>query len=393
MAAICMALKYLRTYFDFHLRYATLSGIEVWRVLCRNIFMRVRDGSMLRILGTSRRVPTDNQFTKLENDQERSRMLLLTKSVLNKEDQAGSDVISQLVFPHRIYGSCGAGCGAKITMDEWASMAVEQRHASGSHYQTSAGGDIWAYLCKAARSCEEAAVFPSARRTPWTNGLPWNAFRDEPSCFQLARTSKTRTGSMYCIAVKPPSMALIKAATMSRRLVGVSEAKGDLDSGTQVCDVRANHLFKMRLNMITDEDTIKNFSSHELSYRDVFVGNEKQWQWLLYWTKPSARLGSAPMMGCQARHGFPNVHGEAICEPLKIEVLQPIASARLVLHPNKDRTFFRAVSVPFEIHVRSFQDAASSARDYLEGHGLLKYVQALLHAIIQTRPKDPKDDR
>ncbi|CAE8612699.1 unnamed protein product [Polarella glacialis] len=144
----------------------------------------------------------------------------------------------------------------------------------------------------------------------------------------------------------------------------------------------------------------------------------------------SVRFGptrrQAPLAAvCANSLKFPS-HPEAICEPLKIEVLQPIASARLVLHPNKDAyriSFLGNSDLAMSLTVKSlkdlkdgvgikteqvgdresrlaamlpqksFQDAASSARDYLEGHGLLKYVQALLHAIIQTRPKDPKDDR
>eukprot|EP00959_Pyramimonas_sp_CCMP1952_P186801 3906334-Pyramimonas_sp.AAC.1 len=34
------------------------------------------------------------------------------------------------------------------------------------------------------------------------------------------------------------------------------------------------------------------------------------------------------------------------------------------------------------------QDTASSAKEYFEVHGVLQYVQALLHAMIQERPGD-----
>ncbi|CAE7762860.1 unnamed protein product, partial [Symbiodinium necroappetens] len=34
-------------------------------------------------------------------------------------------------------------------------------------------------------------------------------------------------------------------------------------------------------------------------------------------------------------------------------------------------------------------DSAASAKDYLEQNGLLKYVQSLLHAVIQDKPQDP----
>lgn len=49
-----------------------------------------------------------------------------------------------------------------------------------------------------------------------------------------------------------------------------------------------------------------------------------------------------------------------------------------------------AASEEEEVPVESVsKDAASSAKDYLEQHGLLKYVQSLLHAVIQVKPTDP----
>ncbi|CAE8661530.1 unnamed protein product, partial [Polarella glacialis] len=111
---------------------------------------------------------------------------------------------------------------------------------------------------------------------------------------------------------------------------------------------------------------------------------------------------------------FP-VSGEAVCEPLKIDVLLPIATTRLVLHPSEDqyRIGFHSLDGsdnPMEmgLNIRGalgsgggsdgqirpgsampvkFQDAAASAKDYLEAHGLLRYVQSLLHAVIQVKPK------
>lgn len=107
---------------------------------------------------------------------------------------------------------------------------------------------------------------------------------------------------------------------------------------------------------------------------------------------------------------------EACYEPLKIDVLQPVATARLVLHAHEERyrigldtkdkshmslglsvnnstggaTPIPAAGPPPELGgPLKFQDAAASAREYLEVHGLLRYVQALLHAVIQVRPKDP----
>eukprot|EP00931_Biecheleriopsis_adriatica_P123029 TRINITY_DN9808_c0_g1_i1.p1 TRINITY_DN9808_c0_g1~~TRINITY_DN9808_c0_g1_i1.p1 ORF type:complete len:638 (-),score=170.04 TRINITY_DN9808_c0_g1_i1:117-2030(-) len=114
---------------------------------------------------------------------------------------------------------------------------------------------------------------------------------------------------------------------------------------------------------------------------------------------------------------------EEICEPLKIDVLKPIATTRLVLHPHEDQYTIgleqssmgqtlsqedcgvtsdmyiglnikpsmdgKSGSRPDSAMPAKFQDAAASAKDYLEEHGLLRYVQSLLHAVIQVKPKDP----
>jgi hypothetical protein len=104
---------------------------------------------------------------------------------------------------------------------------------------------------------------------------------------------------------------------------------------------------------------------------------------------------------------------EAVAEPLKIDILAPIATTRLVLHPSEDQYrigFEQSDDMLIGLNVRTtsgidkpetsssgrpisatpkFQDAAASARDYLEEHGLLRYVQSLLHAVIQVKPKDP----
>lgn len=107
---------------------------------------------------------------------------------------------------------------------------------------------------------------------------------------------------------------------------------------------------------------------------------------------------------------FPSQTG---CEPLKIDVLQPIVSSRLVLHPCKDsydvdlgsgarpmgvRLNVRqgaAPSQPAEAEVSDpdsllkYTDEAVSARQYLETHRLLHYFQGLLQAVIQAKPDDP----
>lgn len=99
---------------------------------------------------------------------------------------------------------------------------------------------------------------------------------------------------------------------------------------------------------------------------------------------------------------------EALTEPLKIDLLQPLASARLVLHPQQDTyglQFWDRPDVSLAVRVRppssdtdSPEGSASEptpkmpgagARDYLELHGVLKYVQSMLTALIQTRPQDP----
>lgn len=99
---------------------------------------------------------------------------------------------------------------------------------------------------------------------------------------------------------------------------------------------------------------------------------------------------------------------EDLSEPLKIDVLQPIASTRLVLHPHEEYYgigFEHADNLAMGLHVRAApggaeagpakelpiptKDSAASAKDYLEQNGLLKYVQSLLHAVIQDKPQDP----
>ncbi|CAL1145458.1 unnamed protein product [Cladocopium goreaui] len=102
---------------------------------------------------------------------------------------------------------------------------------------------------------------------------------------------------------------------------------------------------------------------------------------------------------------------------LKIDVLQPVASSRLVLHPTQVvladsylMNFWDRPDMALGLHVSSSSGSKSppspgegtaeeprptsatgpvSARDYLELHGVLKYVQSMLTALIQTRPQDP----
>eukprot|EP00931_Biecheleriopsis_adriatica_P016907 TRINITY_DN12313_c0_g1_i1.p1 TRINITY_DN12313_c0_g1~~TRINITY_DN12313_c0_g1_i1.p1 ORF type:complete len:620 (-),score=158.00 TRINITY_DN12313_c0_g1_i1:98-1909(-) len=110
---------------------------------------------------------------------------------------------------------------------------------------------------------------------------------------------------------------------------------------------------------------------------------------------------------CPGPLRFPLKQGIAY-EALKVDILLPIASARLAVHPREGQYH---LSFPdqedMSIHLscqpqgdncnegrtgQTKQESsamAADARDYLEGHGLLIYVQALLNAIIQARPQDP----
>jgi len=126
-------------------------------------------------------------------------------------------------------------------------------------------------------------------------------------------------------------------------------------------------------------------------------------------------------------------------EPLKIDVLQRLGSARLILqgHGHGNCKGYHvdlgkepgAMSLDFSVQdagtagttgtrgttntsctspeapeapkdkaqapeappaqARRFQDAAASAREYLEHHGILSYFQSLLHLVIHARPKEP----
>ncbi|CAJ1419721.1 unnamed protein product [Effrenium voratum] len=95
---------------------------------------------------------------------------------------------------------------------------------------------------------------------------------------------------------------------------------------------------------------------------------------------------------------------DELSEPLKIDVLKPLVSTRLVLHPHEEQYgigFDHEEEIAMGLHVRATtgaepgakesngKDSASSAKDYLEQNGLLKYVQSLLHAVIQDKPQDP----
>eukprot|EP00401_Gymnodinium_catenatum_P008455 CAMPEP_0117564204 /NCGR_PEP_ID=MMETSP0784-20121206/55907_1 /TAXON_ID=39447 /ORGANISM="" /LENGTH=294 /DNA_ID=CAMNT_0005361909 /DNA_START=86 /DNA_END=966 /DNA_ORIENTATION=- len=111
------------------------------------------------------------------------------------------------------------------------------------------------------------------------------------------------------------------------------------------------------------------------------------------------------------------------CEPLKVDVLQPVVSHRLVVHPGVENYRLDSGSihghpVAFSLRVRGegalsdsscnteaskaqaprnsafdtalkYTEATASARQYLEGHRLLEYLQGLLTAVVHEKPVDP----
>eukprot|EP00435_Cladocopium_sp_Y103_P047214 s1060_g13.t2 len=81
---------------------------------------------------------------------------------------------------------------------------------------------------------------------------------------------------------------------------------------------------------------------------------------------------------------FPLGLGE-VGEPLKIDLLQPLASARLVLHPYED---LYSISFQEKGGGRESRQRCSQLRQGLLG-AARKYVQSLLHAVIQAKPPDP----
>mmetsp|Transcript_4751 Transcript_4751/g.8129 ORF Transcript_4751/g.8129 Transcript_4751/m.8129 type:complete len:723 (+) Transcript_4751:73-2241(+) len=116
---------------------------------------------------------------------------------------------------------------------------------------------------------------------------------------------------------------------------------------------------------------------------------------------------------------FPDSLEKCCMEPVKIDIYVPVATARLVLQPtegsyrlpldhkdaiatnlglvvsnSKDSGDSQTVATEVPGRPSSaerYKDAAASAREYLEEHGLLRYIQSLLHAVIQVKPQDPYD--
>lgn len=125
---------------------------------------------------------------------------------------------------------------------------------------------------------------------------------------------------------------------------------------------------------------------------------------------------------------FPSI-GDALAEPIKVEVLRVVAVSRVVLQPGEASYKVslgcegeHGASMGLGLHVNSgtpashtaganirlasdiqpretsvfppalssrYEDVAEKARDYLEVHGLVQYVQALLQAVVWAKPDDP----
>jgi len=95
--------------------------------------------------------------------------------------------------------------------------------------------------------------------------------------------------------------------------------------------------------------------------------------------------------------------------PLKVDILQQIGSAYLVLKPGEDqyKLKFNNEGLNCEVGVKTLADgeeaspdpeakksdstagSAKEAKDYLETHQVLQFVQAVLQTVIKDKPADP----
>lgn len=105
---------------------------------------------------------------------------------------------------------------------------------------------------------------------------------------------------------------------------------------------------------------------------------------------------------------------DSASEPLRLDVMRPMSTAQVVLRAEEHRYTVPLAGCPdgaIQFSVKpsfakvaergrgtdaysapslpGFKDAAASAKEYLERHHLLQYMQSLLHAVIQAKPKDP----
>eukprot|EP00418_Pyrodinium_bahamense_P091299 CAMPEP_0179039752 /NCGR_PEP_ID=MMETSP0796-20121207/15299_1 /TAXON_ID=73915 /ORGANISM="Pyrodinium bahamense, Strain pbaha01" /LENGTH=504 /DNA_ID=CAMNT_0020736087 /DNA_START=63 /DNA_END=1574 /DNA_ORIENTATION=- len=99
--------------------------------------------------------------------------------------------------------------------------------------------------------------------------------------------------------------------------------------------------------------------------------------------------------------------------PLKVEVFKPVGAAYVVLRPGEDQYKVKFASagqetpMSCEVHVKSVADGSAppptpgaeepketstsskEAREYLESHAVMQFVQALLQTLIKDKPADP----
>ena len=94
--------------------------------------------------------------------------------------------------------------------------------------------------------------------------------------------------------------------------------------------------------------------------------------------------------------------------PIKIDVMQTVGSAYLVLNPNSEQykvTFDKDSKISAELSVKKVDGSgaeakeepaakevamsAKDAKEYLEAHQILQFVQAVLQTVIKDRPTDP----
>eukprot|EP00434_Breviolum_minutum_P042702 symbB.v1.2.038025.t1/scaffold5783.1/size36695/2 len=126
----------------------------------------------------------------------------------------------------------------------------------------------------------------------------------------------------------------------------------------------------------------------------------------------SIRAGSVRRQA-QINSGRPFRFAKGIMEenPLKIDILKQVGSAYLVMKPGEDRYkvyFGEDVKMDLELELKKIDgevpqepeegskktEAAAGAKDakeYLESHKVLQFVQAVLQTVIKEKPENPYD--
>lgn len=99
---------------------------------------------------------------------------------------------------------------------------------------------------------------------------------------------------------------------------------------------------------------------------------------------------------------------DPLSNPLKFDLLMPVASGHLVTRPGQEQykvDFGEGGAMNCELQVKPSQPSATvntktadepkkdssiaGAKEFLEQHAILEFVQAVLHTIITEKPKDP----